>query len=73
MEIGESALEGATRETLEEACAEVEGLSPFAQIDITHIGQVREILLMQPILYYGNELMVYSFVSLRFTSFSEQN
>jgi len=45
MEIGESALEGATRETLEEACAEVEGLSPFAQIDIPRIGQVREILL----------------------------
>lgn len=40
MEIGESALEGATRETLEEACAEVEGLSPFAQIDIPRIGQV---------------------------------
>lgn len=41
MEIGESALEGAARETLEEACAEVEGLSPFAQIDIPRIGQVR--------------------------------
>lgn len=40
MEIGESALEGAVRETLEEACAEVEGLSPFAQIDIPRIGQV---------------------------------
>ncbi|KAJ6839427.1 nudix hydrolase 23, chloroplastic [Iris pallida] len=39
MEIGESAVEGATRETLEEACAEVEVLSPFAQLDIPLIGQ----------------------------------
>eukprot|EP00262_Sarcandra_glabra_P016283 TRINITY_DN5260_c0_g1_i1.p1 TRINITY_DN5260_c0_g1~~TRINITY_DN5260_c0_g1_i1.p1 ORF type:complete len:211 (-),score=41.39 TRINITY_DN5260_c0_g1_i1:516-1148(-) len=41
MEIGESAAEGATRETLEEACAEVEVLSPFAQLDIPRIGQYR--------------------------------
>ncbi|KAG9442521.1 hypothetical protein H6P81_018375 [Aristolochia fimbriata] len=39
LEIGESAAEGATRETLEEACAEVEVLSPFAQLDIPRIGQ----------------------------------
>ncbi|XP_077246963.1 nudix hydrolase homolog 23 [Tasmannia lanceolata] len=39
MEIGESAAEGATRETLEEANAEVEILSPFAQLDIPLIGQ----------------------------------
>ncbi|XP_042378548.1 nudix hydrolase 23, chloroplastic-like [Zingiber officinale] len=39
LEIGESAAEGAARETLEEACAEVEVLSPFAQLDIPRIGQ----------------------------------
>ncbi|WOL05308.1 hypothetical protein Cni_G14036 [Canna indica] len=39
LEIGESAAEGAARETLEEACAEVEILSPFAQLDIPCIGQ----------------------------------
>ncbi|XP_020092752.1 nudix hydrolase 23, chloroplastic-like [Ananas comosus] len=39
LEVGESAAEGATRETLEEACAEVEILSPFAQLDIPRIGQ----------------------------------
>ncbi|KAK1261286.1 hypothetical protein QJS04_geneDACA018938 [Acorus gramineus] len=39
LEMGESAAEGAMRETLEEACAEVEVLSPFAQLDIPRIGQ----------------------------------
>uniref|UniRef100_A0A1D1ZGG3 Nudix hydrolase 23, chloroplastic n=1 Tax=Anthurium amnicola TaxID=1678845 RepID=A0A1D1ZGG3_9ARAE len=39
LEVGESAVEGATRETLEEACAEVEVTSPFAQLDIPRIGQ----------------------------------
>ncbi|CAL9177790.1 unnamed protein product [Musa hybrid cultivar] len=39
LEIGESAAEGAARETLEEACAEVEVLAPFAQLDIPCIGQ----------------------------------
>ncbi|URD77656.1 nudix hydrolase 23 [Musa troglodytarum] len=39
LEIGESAAEGAARETLEEACAEVEIISPFAQLDIPLIGQ----------------------------------
>ncbi|XP_031494325.1 nudix hydrolase 23, chloroplastic [Nymphaea colorata] len=39
MELGESAAEGAARETLEEACAEVEVVSPFAQLDIPLIGQ----------------------------------
>ncbi|CAA6673439.1 unnamed protein product [Spirodela intermedia] len=34
----ESAMEGATRETLEEACADVEVTSPFAQLDIPGIG-----------------------------------
>lgn len=43
MEIGESAAEGAIRETWEEANAEVEILSPFAQLDIPLIGQVRHI------------------------------
>ncbi|URD77658.1 nudix hydrolase 23 [Musa troglodytarum] len=41
LEIGESAAEGAARETLEEACAEVEIISPFAQLDIPLIGQYR--------------------------------
>ncbi|XAR68601.1 FAD diphosphatase [Bertholletia excelsa] len=39
MEMGESAAEGAIRETWEEARAEVEVLSPFAQLDIPLIGQ----------------------------------
>ncbi|KAG8050352.1 hypothetical protein GUJ93_ZPchr0009g2206 [Zizania palustris] len=39
LEIGESAADGASRETLEEACASVEILSPFAQLDIPLIGQ----------------------------------
>ena len=42
MEIGESAVDGAIRETLEEANAEVEVTSPFAQLDIPLIGQVRK-------------------------------
>lgn len=41
MEIGESAMEGAVRETREEANADVEVISPFAQLDIPLIGQVR--------------------------------
>lgn len=45
MEIGESAAEGAIRETWEEACAEVETLSPFAQLDIPLIGQTYIIFL----------------------------
>ncbi|OAY68365.1 Nudix hydrolase 23, chloroplastic [Ananas comosus] len=36
LEVGESAAEGATRETLEEACAEVEILSPFAHTELHH-------------------------------------
>ncbi|XP_020079959.1 nudix hydrolase 23, chloroplastic-like isoform X1 [Ananas comosus] len=39
VEVGESAAGGAIRETLEEARAEVEILSPFAQLDIPRIGQ----------------------------------
>ncbi|KMZ59305.1 Nudix hydrolase [Zostera marina] len=39
LEVGESAADGATRETLEEALAEVEVISPFAQLDIPRIGQ----------------------------------
>lgn len=45
MEIGESAAEGAIRETWEEANAEVEELSPFAQLDIPLIGQTYIIFL----------------------------
>ena len=40
LEIGESAMEGAIRETREEANADVEVISPFAQLDIPLIGQV---------------------------------
>ncbi|KAL9319271.1 hypothetical protein ACSQ67_015788 [Phaseolus vulgaris] len=39
LEIGESAMEGAIRETREEANADVEVISPFAQLDIPLIGQ----------------------------------
>ncbi|XP_057768746.1 nudix hydrolase 23, chloroplastic isoform X2 [Salvia miltiorrhiza] len=45
MEIGESAAEGAIRETWEEANAQVEILSPFAQLDIPLIGQTYVIFL----------------------------
>lgn len=45
MEIGESATEGAVRETWEEARAKVEVLSPFAQLDIPLIGQTYIIFL----------------------------
>ncbi|KMT15304.1 hypothetical protein BVRB_3g060130 [Beta vulgaris subsp. vulgaris] len=45
MEMGESAAEGAIRETQEEAGAEVEVLSPFTQLDIPLIGQTYIIFL----------------------------
>uniref|UniRef100_A0A2P2KBX8 Nudix hydrolase domain-containing protein n=2 Tax=Rhizophora mucronata TaxID=61149 RepID=A0A2P2KBX8_RHIMU len=45
LEIGESAAEGAIRETWEEAHAEVEVVSPFAQLDIPLIGQTYIIFL----------------------------
>ncbi|XP_006429884.2 nudix hydrolase 23, chloroplastic isoform X2 [Citrus clementina] len=45
MEIGESAAEGAIRETWEEARADVEVQSPFAQLDIPRIGQTYIIFL----------------------------
>lgn len=45
MEIGESAAEGAMRETNEEAGADVEVLSPFAHLDIPLIGQAYIIFL----------------------------
>ncbi|GAB4851528.1 Nudix hydrolase 23, chloroplastic [Ancistrocladus abbreviatus] len=45
LEIGESAAEGAIRETWEEAGAEVKVLSPFAQLDIPLIGQTYIIFL----------------------------
>ncbi|CAK7342328.1 unnamed protein product [Dovyalis caffra] len=45
LEIGESAAEGAIRETWEEARAEVEVVSPFAQLDIPLIGQTYIIFL----------------------------
>lgn len=40
MELGESAAEGAARETLEEARADVEVVAHFAHLDIPLIGQV---------------------------------
>ncbi|KAF5474044.1 hypothetical protein F2P56_005985 [Juglans regia] len=46
MEIGESGAEGAIRETWEEANAEVEVLSPFAQLDIPLIGQQTYIIFL---------------------------
>ncbi|GAV63964.1 NUDIX domain-containing protein, partial [Cephalotus follicularis] len=45
LEIGESAAQGAMRETWEEAQAEAEVLSPFAQLDIPLIGQTYVIFL----------------------------
>ncbi|KAI4348782.1 hypothetical protein L6164_009461 [Bauhinia variegata] len=45
LEIGESAVDGAIRETREEANADVEVLSPFVQLDIPIIGQTYIIFL----------------------------
>ncbi|GAB2227477.1 hypothetical protein Droror1_Dr00009299 [Drosera rotundifolia] len=45
LEIGESAVQGAMRETQEEAGAEVDVLSPFAHLDIPLIGQAYVIFL----------------------------
>ncbi|CAM8890129.1 unnamed protein product [Rhodiola kirilowii] len=45
MEMGESAIEGAARETWEEAGAKVEVLSPFTHLDIPLIGQTYIIFL----------------------------
>ncbi|CAF2093828.1 unnamed protein product [Brassica napus] len=45
LEVGESAAEGAMRETWEEAGASVEVVSPFAQLDIPLIGQTYVIFL----------------------------
>jgi len=62
LEIGESAAEGAIRETWEEAHAEVEVVSPFAHLDIPLIGQVRERCLSFLIL-------IFLWTCLRFWSF----
>jgi len=40
MELGESLSEGAARETLEEACAQIDIGPMFASVDLPHIGQV---------------------------------
>ncbi|CAN8317955.1 unnamed protein product [Cochlearia groenlandica] len=45
LEVGESAAQGAMRETWEEAGATVEVISPFAQLDIPLIGQTYVIFL----------------------------
>jgi ADP-ribose/FAD diphosphatase len=39
LELGESAVQGALRETREEARAEVRVVAPFAHFDVPHIGQ----------------------------------
>lgn len=49
MENGESTSEGAARETQEEAGAEVQGLEPFAMIDVPYVNQVH--------LYYRADLV----------------
>ena len=40
LELGESTIAGAARETLEEANAKVRVTAPFATLDLVHIGQV---------------------------------
>jgi len=40
MELGETAAQGAERESLEEACAKVEAMDLLGTYDIPHIGQV---------------------------------
>jgi ADP-ribose/FAD diphosphatase len=40
LELGEGAMAGAERETLEEACARVRVTAPYAQFCIPHIGQI---------------------------------
>lgn len=45
-------MEGAMRETLEEACADVDVISPFAQLDIPLIGQVRRIISFESRSFY---------------------
>lgn len=39
LELGESTVQGAVRETLEEAGASVEVIAPYAHFDVPHIGQ----------------------------------
>ncbi|MDE0960929.1 MAG: NUDIX hydrolase [Planctomycetota bacterium] len=45
LEMNESMAEGAARETLEEALADVEIIRPFARVDLIRIGQVHEMFL----------------------------
>lgn len=78
MELGESAAEGAARETLEEACAEVEVVSPFAQLDIPLIGQVGNTLsFVNKIFYFTYFLTMFHYLwchmQYRATSSSMQN
>ena len=63
MEMGESAADGATRETWEEANAEVDILSPFAQLDIPLIGQVRKKSLLKLYLYVLATVIIAVFLS----------
>ncbi|KAK9091699.1 hypothetical protein Sjap_024876 [Stephania japonica] len=54
MEIGESAVEGALRETWEEACADAEVVAPFAHLDIPLIGQyIEDLKNGKPKFHYG--------------------
>jgi ADP-ribose/FAD diphosphatase len=39
LELGESTIQGAVRETLEEASARVRVIAPYAHFDVPHIGQ----------------------------------
>jgi ADP-ribose/FAD diphosphatase len=39
LELGETLAAGAVRETMEEACADVEVVAPHSFLDLTHIGQ----------------------------------
>lgn len=43
LELGEGLIEGARRETLEEAGADVEITAPLAQLDLPHIGQTHSL------------------------------
>jgi ADP-ribose pyrophosphatase YjhB (NUDIX family) len=40
LEVGETVAEGARREALEEACADVELIAPYALLNLTFVGQV---------------------------------
>ena len=47
LELGESLLTGARRETMEEACADVEITAPYGLFDLPHIGQTHALFRAQ--------------------------